>query len=89
MARFRVYTNNGSDFTDLKPFEFQRRRDLPPAPSLLRSTADRELFFIPPSLGRGITRNKAHEALTLYHLLGLRDCVKLDFKLTPGDLQLR
>ena len=45
MARFSAYPNSGSDFTDLKPFAFQCRRDLSPAPSLLRSTADRELFL--------------------------------------------
>ena len=33
--------------------------------------------------------HQRQEALTLYHLLGLRDCVKVDFQLTPGDLQLR
>lgn len=38
---------------------------------------------------QGISRNKAREALTLYHLLGLRDCVELGFKMTPGNLQLR
>ena len=37
--------HNGSDFTDLKPSALQCRRDLPPSPSLLRSTADTELFL--------------------------------------------
>lgn len=88
VARFSACTDSGADFTDLKPFEFQCGRHLPPSPLHLRSTADRAIF-LPPSLGRGITRNKAHEVLTLYHLLRLRDRVKLDFKLTPGNLQLR
>lgn len=44
-ARFRACADSGSDFTNLKPFDLQCRRDLSPAPSLLRSTADRQLFL--------------------------------------------
>lgn len=86
MARVRVCTNSGSDFTDLTPFEFPWRRGLSPAPSLLRSTADRELLSYHLPQARG---HQKREALTLDHLLGLRHRVELGFEMTPADLQLR
>lgn len=71
-------TTQAADSTDLKPFQFQARR----------SPAGRAGFGA-AAPGRGITRNKVHEALTLEHLLGLRGCAKSGFQMAPGLLQLR
>ena len=48
-----------------------------------------ESYFYTISPRQGEHQKQSNEPFTLDHLLGLRDGVKLDFKLTPGDLQLR
>lgn len=52
-------TAQAEDSVDLKPFQFQARRVLSPAPSLLTNPVDRAGFGS-TSPGRTITRNKAH-----------------------------